>query len=947
MFGGANNSGGARAVVIAALALAFSMAFPAAAAADWQSLGTTLNSDQSPMQTNEDATDIVGVGGVPWATWSEWNSTSSNYQVKAATWNGTAWVQMGGVLNADPIRRADAPAIADVGGVPYVTWHEQDGSGTRHVRVAKWNGSAWEAVGSILDNAGGSIPQIVGIAGVPYVVWGGAKSGGNLQVSRWNGVSWIAVGAPLSSGSITKPVIGAVGTEPYVAWSELSSGAQVLHVARFDGTTWQDIGSPAHGGATESLFPSVAGISGSAYVAWLERVSGSYQLRVAQRTGGTWTDLGGSITPAPGNGTSAPSLTGIGGTPYVAWADGQAATNGKMHVAGWSGGAWTLAGSALSRSGTTDGRWADLVEINADAYLIWDETPETLSADYDVFVSTLDLGTPPPMPPDTTITNDSVATNSATALYSFTASPAVGATFECSYDGEPFVSCTSPWESGILSPGNHTFRVRATNAEGTDPTPALRAFVVDRVKPTVALQLTGDRTPSGAYAGGARIDATATDPAISSGIRNKFCVLDPPSPPTTFSAFGSNPCGSDVTTAGTHTVYAIGNDNAGNESDIVSQTFTVVERPTVQITGGPSGGTWFKAPQFSFASPASGATFQCRVDSQPFASCKSPWMAPSFDSGSHGFEVKVTNAAGVESLPARRDYSINTPATTQFGCELRPFLNITDQSNKQEYCGISTGTARAPRGELCLHSESQEKCVPIPADCPAGAQCTVKTSLVWSDGDPRASWFPDGRAAMVVYDRSKPLTESVTSCSTGDNDSGCKSSASLTGFGPQAVLTECNERGMGPRPVPDKNPPILGKDENRSLACSMSLTVVPAEALAAAAANGTVSLNAPGPGNVEVAPGGGKERMLAVAKPGGEKAKLAFKPVTLTATDAGQLSFSPKLSKASKRTLKRKKKLKLSLQITYTPEGGEPTSATRVVTLRVPKKILKEPRPKK
>lgn len=82
-------------------------------------------------------------------------------------------------------------------------------------------------------------------------------------------------------------------------------------------------------------------------------------------------------------------------------------------------------------------------------------------------------GTSPPPVPDTAITSHPPAsTTSQSATFAFTATPASGATFECSLDSAAFAACVSGKSYSALTVASHTFRVRAKNATGTDATPA-------------------------------------------------------------------------------------------------------------------------------------------------------------------------------------------------------------------------------------------------------------------------------------------------------------------------------------------------------------------------------------------------------------------------------------------------------------------------------------------
>ncbi len=107
------------------------------------------------------------------------------------------------------------------------------------------------------------------------------------------------------------------------------------------------------------------------------------------------------------------------------------------------------------------------------------------------------------IPPQTTITSGpSDATNSSSASFSFVSSE-TGSTFECSLDGAAYLACASPKSYTSLKNGSHAFRVRAIDATGSvDATPAVRAWKVDTIKPTVSGMrpvpgsIISDRTPA-------------------------------------------------------------------------------------------------------------------------------------------------------------------------------------------------------------------------------------------------------------------------------------------------------------------------------------------------------------------------------------------------------------------------------------------------------------------
>ncbi|HXF00913.1 MAG TPA: glycosyl hydrolase [Solirubrobacterales bacterium] len=117
-------------------------------------------------------------------------------------------------------------------------------------------------------------------------------------------------------------------------------------------------------------------------------------------------------------------------------------------------------------------------------------------------------------------------------------------------------------------------------------------------------------------------------------------------------------------TNGAHTFSVKAIDAPGNESAIVSRSFTVdTVAPQTTITSGPSGPTPDTTPTFGFSSNESGATFACRFDTQPFAPCSGPGAThtPStpLAAGGHNFYVRATDKAkNTDLTPAKRTFTV-------------------------------------------------------------------------------------------------------------------------------------------------------------------------------------------------------------------------------------------------------------------------------------------------
>jgi hypothetical protein len=93
------------------------------------------------------------------------------------------------------------------------------------------------------------------------------------------------------------------------------------------------------------------------------------------------------------------------------------------------------------------------------------------------------------VPPETTITGKppkQVFTKKKTAkiAFAFTSSEPGTGGFQCQIDSEQFTLCSSPYVRNLRR-GQHTFRVRAFDAESTpDPTLAVYSFTVKKKKQT-------------------------------------------------------------------------------------------------------------------------------------------------------------------------------------------------------------------------------------------------------------------------------------------------------------------------------------------------------------------------------------------------------------------------------------------------------------------------------
>jgi hypothetical protein len=381
---GSNRGFGTRLARAFAVALALAMLVAGSALGAWhQPVGGPSPINESADQSGGQPS-LTSIDGVPYVAWVEESAVDSRFQVHVARLNatGTAWEKVGESTNAAaPInqsatRDARGPSLTEINGVPYVAWSEPDSLGDK-IRVARLNaaGTAWEKVGQTASpgspinqaaNRNAGDPSLTAINGVPYVAWSEEDSGSNnqIRVARLNaaGTAWEKVGqstnpaSPINAASnkdAYEPSLVAIDGVPYVAWSEEDAAANAqIRVARLNATStaWEKVGettpslqaSPINQASDRGAYePDLIVIDGVPYVAWEESSASGYKVRVARlnAAGAAWEKVGQTANPASPINWSAdsdaftPTLAAIGGVPYIAWMEDDAAGTSQVRVA--------------------------------------------------------------------------------------------------------------------------------------------------------------------------------------------------------------------------------------------------------------------------------------------------------------------------------------------------------------------------------------------------------------------------------------------------------------------------------------------------------------------------------------------------------------------------------------------------------------------------------------
>lgn len=286
--------------------------------------------------------------------------------------------------------------------------------------------------------------------------------------------------------------------------------------------------------------------------------------------------------------------------------------------------------------------------------------------------NTMTLGAPPE-----TVIDSGPASRSASTSATFTfSSSTVGARFECSIDGAPYSTCTSPVTYAELTDGPHAFKVRAVTG-AADPTPASWEWVVDTLPPSVVAVAPPDGET--AVSRTTTVEATFSEPIDPASIGPTTFTLAPAEGLSPLSAVVSYD--SDARRAilrpteplddGINYVASLrgGADGIRDTAGIpltASQTWTFTTAvgdtnapDTILADSGPTGTVDRSSATLSFSSTEPASTFECRLDGAPFAPCTSPVTFERLSDGPHTVDVRAVDEAGNrDPTPASRTWTV-------------------------------------------------------------------------------------------------------------------------------------------------------------------------------------------------------------------------------------------------------------------------------------------------
>ena len=261
-------------------------------------------------------------------------------------------------------------------------------------------------------------------------------------------------------------------------------------------------------------------------------------------------------------------------------------------------------------------------------------------------------------------------TTSRNASFTYT-SNVDSVTFECSLDGSAFSDCSSQpktYSNSDLTDGQHTFRVRAEDANGLeDLTPATRTWKVDGTPPLLNITAGPD---GDTFAAGSTQTWNFTASDATSGLASVQCSVVTTGSPASFGPCSGGNSSHSVSNkpSGDYTFTVKARDNGGLETT-QSRKFSIAAPPPENTK-----------PSITLTTPADGATYSLNQAVNANYSCQDEAGGSGIEScqgtvangsaidtastGSKTFTVTATDNAGNQNS-LTRTYSVaeNQPPT--------------------------------------------------------------------------------------------------------------------------------------------------------------------------------------------------------------------------------------------------------------------------------------------
>ena len=250
----------------------------------WSALGTGMDDEVRVLTVHDDGTGPALYAG---GYFTKAGGVSANYIAK---WNGSTWSSLGTGMNDGSWVYALTGFDDGTGPALYAGGWFGTAGGISARCIARWNGSAWSALGTGTSNTVGALAVFDDGTGPALYAGGWFTTAGGMsanRIARWRGSAWSALGTGMPAYSaVTALTVFDAGTGPalYAGGSFTTAGGVAANrVARWNGFSWSKLG---------------AGLSGGEWDGWVRALTVFNDgTGAALYAGGYFTESGGRRTP--------------------------------------------------------------------------------------------------------------------------------------------------------------------------------------------------------------------------------------------------------------------------------------------------------------------------------------------------------------------------------------------------------------------------------------------------------------------------------------------------------------------------------------------------------------------------------------------------------------------------------------------------------------------------
>ncbi len=282
---------------------------------------------------------------------------------RIAKWNGSTWSAVGDGTNSAVWALTVFDDGSGKGPALYAGGYFLTAGGITANRIAKWDGAAWSALGTgmndevyalkVFDDGSGAGPALY--AGGVFTTAGGVTAN---AIARWDGTSWSALSGIMPGGAVrdlSEFDDGSGGGPALIAAGSINipGGVASEGIAKWDGTSWLPLGIEANSGVGDlAVIDDASGAGPALYATGDFDVPGGVEVNIAKWNGTSWSAIGPGFNHRVFALTAFDDDAGAGSALYAGGIFTVVGGGTANHIARWDGKGWSPLGSGTSGTAT-------------------------------------------------------------------------------------------------------------------------------------------------------------------------------------------------------------------------------------------------------------------------------------------------------------------------------------------------------------------------------------------------------------------------------------------------------------------------------------------------------------------------------------------------------------------------------------------------------------------